>query len=77
MFHKFFEMAPIDNTEGYAYMALCCHDMHRDDEFLHYLKKACQLNPHECRMVLSHIFPEGVEPQDYYEYIIEKMKKRE
>lgn len=75
MFHKFFEVAPPGNTEGYAYMALCCHDMHRDDEFLRYLKTACQLNPQECRMVLGHIFPEEVEPQDYYEYIKRRMEK--
>ncbi len=75
MFRKFFDMAPADNCDGYAYMALCCYDLQRYDEFLSYLKKACKVNPKECRIVLGYLFPEEVEPADYYEYTKNKMKK--
>jgi tetratricopeptide (TPR) repeat protein len=63
-----------DDGEGYAYMALCCFDLKKTDEFLEYLEKACQRNPKECKLVLGHLFPENVEPQNYYNYIKEKMK---
>ena len=74
LFLHFFENAPDGQTDGYAYMALCCDDMKRYGEFLLYLKKACQLNPRECRLVLGHIFPEDLEPEEYYSYICGKLK---
>lgn len=75
LFKRFFEIIPPDFNEGYAYMALCCYDLKKYAEFLDYLKEACQRNPHECRMALAHIFPEDVEPQDYYNYIKDTLKK--
>ena len=39
--------------EGYSYMALCCKDLGKRNEYLKYLKKACQLNPWEARTVLG------------------------
>ncbi len=59
--------------EGYAYMALCCYDLKKYDEFLGYLKKACEMNPLECKRVMGYIFPENVAPEDYYEYIKGKL----
>ena len=75
LFLKYFRMVPADCTDGFAYMALCCYDMKRTEEFLHYLKEACRLNPSECREVLSFMFPAEVEPQDYYTYVINNMKR--
>jgi tetratricopeptide (TPR) repeat protein len=74
MFHKLFAICPNDWKDGYAYMALCCYNLKRYDEFLTYLKKACEINPHETSTVISHLFPEGMKPQDYYQYIKDKMK---
>ena len=68
MFLKYFKIIDDDCTEGYAYMALCCHDLLRFDEYLSYLKEACQRNPQEAKLVLSHLFPEGLKPEEYYEY---------
>ena len=62
-------------TDGYAYMALCCYDLKRDKEFLNYLQIACRVNPKECKMVLSHLFPEDLAPEKYYEFIEGKMKE--
>ena len=75
MLLKFFRFAEDDNIDGYAYMALCCHDLRRWDEYLKYLKIACELNHNECQMVLNHLFPEDLAPEKYYEYTQERMKQ--
>lgn len=74
LFTKYFRVMPEDCGDGYAYMALCCYDLKHYDEFLHYLKIACEINPQECRTALSTLFPEAVEPKDYYNYIKDKLK---
>ncbi len=73
LFKKYFRMVDKDYPDGYAYMALCCYDLKRYDEFLTYLKEACLRNPSECKTALSHIFPDNIEPKDYYDYINKKM----
>ena len=65
-----------DWKDGYAYMALCCLDMKKDDEFLYYLKIACERNPKETKMVLGNYFPKDAEPKDYYEYMTNKLNKK-
>ncbi len=74
LFKKFFRIVPEGFTDGYAYMALCCHDLGKWDEFLLYLKEACRINPKECQIALSHLFPAGTEPHDYYDYTIKNIK---
>lgn len=74
MFGKFFTIVDDDFNEGYAYMALCCYDLKYYDEFLKYLKIACERNPRECQVALAHIFPDDVEPKEYYHYIKDRMK---
>jgi tetratricopeptide (TPR) repeat protein len=73
---SFFKYMDDDWKDGYAYMALCCLDMKKDDEFLHYLKLACEKNPKEARTVLGSYFPKGTEPKDYYDYMINKLSKK-
>ena len=75
MFKKFLSNVSANWTDGYAYMALCCWDLQRVDEFLKYLRLACEKNPTEARLVLSALFPSDVAPKDYYSYIEEKLKK--
>lgn len=75
MLGELLDKEPENNTLGYAYMAQCCFDMERWDEFLSYLKTACERNPTECRQVLSHLFPEDLEPEKYYDYIKTRMQK--
>ena len=74
---KFFNYVDEDWTDGYAYMALCCLDIKKYDEFLHYLRIAIDKNPKETRMVLSSYIPKGMELNDYYEYILNKIKEQE
>jgi hypothetical protein len=63
-------------NEGYSYMALCCLELKKEDEFLHYLKMACEKNPKEARLVLNSYFPEDIEPIGYYDYVISQMKDK-
>ena len=69
LFTNYFRVVPKGHQDGYAYMALCCYDMKNYTEFLDYLKEACSRNPKECKLVLSHLFPEEVEPKDYYAFL--------
>ena len=74
MFQKFFEIISDDFNDGYSYMALCCWDLKYYDEFLKYLKEAIRRNPHEARVVLAGLFPEGMDTEEYYDYMKEKIK---
>lgn len=75
MFKKFFTIVDDDWNDGYAYMALCCADTGRHEEFMKYLRLACEKNPQEARQVLSGLFPAGMSSKDYYDYMLEKMKR--
>lgn len=75
MFRQFFDMVEKDWNQGYAYMALCCRDLHKADEYLHYLQEACQRNPGETKIVLGHLFPEEMKPEEYYEHAKKTIKK--
>ena len=74
MFKRFFDMVPENNSDGYSYMALCCWDLKRNDEFLTYLKTAVERNPREARIVLGILFPDNLNPEDYYQYMADKLK---
>ena len=74
MFHRYFDFVDNDWNEGYSYMALCCWELREYTEFLKYLKEAVERNPKEARLVLDHLFPEGMEPKDYVGFIMEKLK---
>ena len=68
---EFFKKVGEDYKEGYSYLALCCNDLKKHDEFLVYLKKACERNPEEARTVLGELFPANMPTKDYYEYALE------
>lgn len=71
---SFFKHVEKNWSEGYSYMALCCMDMKKTEEFLNYLKIATDKNPKEAKTVLGCYFPEGMDPQDYYNYMSNKLK---
>ena len=50
---------------GYAYLARCCYELKKEEEFKEYLQQAVERNPEESIEVLSDLFPEGTKPQDY------------
>jgi tetratricopeptide (TPR) repeat protein len=64
-----------DWNEGFSYMALCCRDLGKEKEFLHYLRLASEKNPKEAKTVLSGLFPAGLDPKEYYHYILNRLNK--
>lgn len=75
MFLNYFQHFGDNCDEGYGYMALCCYDLKRDEDFLYYLKICCDRNPTEAKLALSQLFPEGMKPEAYYDYMVKEMKK--
>jgi len=76
MLKSFYETLEDKNfTNGYSYMALCCWELHYDEEFLENLQKAITVNPSEAHLVLGSLFPEDLPVEQYYNYIKEKLKK--
>ncbi len=63
--------------DGYAYMSLFCLELKKDEEFLDYLKEACEKNTQEVKMVLGKYFPDGIEPKDYFEYMSNQINKKQ
>ena len=72
----FLTLVDDDWKEGYSYMALCCLDLKKYDEFLKYLKLAIEKNQREARLVLGSYFPKEVEPKDYYDYMKKKLNSK-
>ena len=76
MLLRFFEMVHEyypDFHSGYAYMALCCYDLGRADEFMKYLRLAVANDPHEAQGVLNCLFPEGTPVSDYVPYMEQRL----
>lgn len=61
---KDFEELP----QTYAYLAICAHDLGKEEEYLDSLRKAVQQSPDSARAVLSPLFPADLEPDDYLDY---------
>ena len=67
---------PFDTKDyGHSYFALYCFELGKDEEFLKYLKMGVELNPEEAELSLRHLFPEGMRPENYYEFIINLKNK--
>ncbi|MBR1687791.1 MAG: tetratricopeptide repeat protein, partial [Prevotella sp.] len=63
-----------DLSGEYCYMALCYRELLQYDEFLEYLQKAVETNPAVAKIVLSHLFPGDMQPEDYYQYMYNQIK---
>lgn len=74
---SFFRHVEEDWNEGFSYMALCCMDMKRTDEFLHYLKLAADKNPKEAKTVLGSLFPDNMLPEAYYDYMSNQLSNKQ
>ena len=70
MMGRFFLLQEQDAHDGYGYMALFCHDLKREAEYLHYLQLACRHNTSEAYQALHHLFPHDIAPADYYDYAV-------
>ena len=76
MFRIYFKIVGDDCNEGYSYMALCCLQLAKDDEFLKYLNEAAERNPTEASMVLGCYFPVGMKVTEYYQYMSNVIKEK-
>ncbi len=72
---SFLKQVDAEWNQGYSYMALCCLEMKKEDEFLYYLKIACEKNPNEAHSVLGNQFPEEMKVEDYYNYMSNLIKQ--
>ncbi len=55
--------------ELHIYMAACYKELGMKEPFLEHLQIAVEQDPEESRQVLSYMFPQGMDPSDYYSYI--------
>ena len=55
---------------GWAFMALCDNDLGDREAFLHDLKKAILKDPAVTASFLSHLFPTGLNVNNYYNYAL-------
>lgn len=69
MVHEFYP----DYKSGNAYMALCCYDLGRHEEFIKYLRLSVEQDPKEAQNVLSCLFPEGTPVRDYIPYMEQRL----
>ena len=77
MLLKFFQLVRDyypDYKSGNAYMALCCYDMGRSEEFLKYLRLAIEQDPQEAHSVLSCLFPEATPISEYVQYMEQRLQ---
>ena len=72
MFKAYTEIHDQPGDEGLAYLAACCARMNKKEEYLKYLKQACERNPLEARKIFADDFPIGMDPKDYYDYEVSK-----
>ena len=54
--------------QTYAYMAVCAYDLDIREDYLTHLSMAVEHDPASAKNVLEHLFPDGMQPQDYYDY---------
>ena len=76
LFKKFFSYVDKDFNEGYSYMALCCYDLEKYDEFIEYLRLSVERNPKEAKLVLGQLFPKGMQVHDYETYITNQLNHK-
>ncbi len=68
IFKMLLENIDTSTHEGFSYLADCAREMGLREDFLLYLNIATTLNPQEARTVFKDIFPEDIDPKDYYKY---------
>ena len=58
--------------QAHAYLSICAHDLNMRDAFLQHLKEAIEKSPIATRALLGTMFPEGMSPNEYYNYAIKQ-----
>ena len=58
--------------QAHAYLSICAYDLKMRDAYLHHLKEAIEKSPVATRALLGTMFPEGMSPNEYYDYAIKQ-----
>lgn len=56
--------------KGHSYMAVCKFILGDTDAFYQHLQKAVEQDRQEAKFVLGYLFPDGMDPSDYYQYAL-------
>lgn len=54
------------------YLAYCYYLAKDEEQYLKYLKQSCETNPEGSKMVLGPLFPETLNPTEYYAYVMKR-----
>lgn len=63
------------SSESYSYLALCCHDLGYQEEFLKHLHKAVECDHKVVKSVLGFLFPPDTDVNDYYNYMFHHLSQ--
>jgi len=77
--YKIFDLMSSKNLlpeKGFVYLAACCYELNKKEEFLYNLKKAVKYYPDETKVLLGQLFPEDMEVDNYYRYMYEKINNK-
>lgn len=73
--HITIELEDNEAIVGWGYYAACCTQLGYTKEFLHALKKGCEVNTDEIYIAFSDILSPNVLPKDLYKFITNKLIK--
>ena len=62
----------VNDAKGQAVYALISYRLGKHQDFLMALKNAVDNDPEVAKSILLDIFPEGLHPEEYYQYAIKK-----
>ncbi|MGP1481762.1 MAG: tetratricopeptide repeat protein [Hoylesella enoeca] len=69
-FHTLLQNDDDEQIDGYAYLAACCKELGREEEYKNALKMACKRNPIEVKAVFGEAIPQDLDTDEYYNYLI-------
>lgn len=74
LFSLLFKHLP-ELRKGRASFAACCNNIGLWDEFVDNVRQATEYEPEEACKVLGSLFPDGMKPSEYYNYLISQGKR--
>lgn len=65
MFEKLINYAEMTWTKGFGYMARCCFELGKMDDYNNVVALAVKINPTEAQSLLGDLYPDGTPPAEY------------
>ena len=63
--------------EAYGFMALCCWEANKAQEFLSYLEMAISHDSETAQTLLGHLYRDDMTIQDFYDYMYKKINDQD